>query len=108
MQYHHTRDLSKNLVATSYVVVLKLLKYAASCIPMHVVPFAEDPLESIQSQPSPHKGYWIYKNCDLLCAKDEILSYCSACTDYLCQLKRSQATKESRQTKPAHLKASMA
>ena len=74
----------------------------------HVVHLAEDPLESSQSQPFPHKGCWRYKNCELLCAKDEIPACCSACTDYLCQLKRSKAIKESRQKKPAHLKAPMA
>ena len=44
----------------------------------HVVPLAEDPLESTQSQPFPHKGYWRYKNCDLLCARDEIPACCLA------------------------------
>ena len=28
----------------------------------HVVPLTEDPLESSQCQPFPHKGYWRYKN----------------------------------------------
>lgn len=44
----------------------------------HVVPLAKDPLESSESQPFPQKEYWRYKNCDLLCAKDEIPNCCLA------------------------------
>ena len=59
-----------------YVYFLEL--HICSKLCHHAVPLAEDPLENSQSQPFPHKGYWRYKNCVLLCAKDEIPACCLA------------------------------
>ena len=74
----------------------------------HVVPISHDSVivdeEEEKKLPFPHKGCWRSRRCWFICEQLNA-TQCQACIEYLHGFDKAKKSKQSRLTKPAHVKA---